>query len=170
MRVRGGKVHDVSLIHRPMGWFALGLGLTGCLMVLLPWGRWQKGDASSPLPTVGVLLAWVPFLVLVHRFVTNDLGVAVVNALEGRHAAHVPRGGHVVGTNRTALALGGIHRDPRLVVASTHGTGKRGHGRTPRGLLGGFAALLMLLATSQTLAATLPGSLPGELSPCSKPT
>ena len=65
-----------------------------------------------------MLLAWVPFLVLVQRFVTNDLGVAVVNASGGGDMPLLYRGRHVVGTDRTALALGGIHRDPRLVVAS----------------------------------------------------
>ena len=150
-----------------MGWFALGLGLTGCLMVLLPWGRWQKGDDSSPLPTVGVLLAWVPFLVLVHRFVTNDLGVAVVNASGGGDMPLMYR----------VAATWSARTGPLLLWAGFTAT-LAWWWRRPMeqesvamaerrvGLLGGFAALLMLLATHlKPFAATLPGSLPGELSP-----
>ena len=150
-----------------MGWFALGLGLTGCLLVLLPWGRWQKSDNPTPLPTVGVLLAWVPFLVLVHRFVTNDLSVAVVNASGGGDMPLMYR----------VAATWSARTGPLLLWAGFTAT-LAWWWRRPMeqesvamaerrvALLGGFAALLMLLAVHlKPFAATLPGSLPGELSP-----
>ena len=150
-----------------MGWFALGLGLTGCLMVLLPWGRWQKGEAPSPLPTAGVLLAWIPFLVLVHRFVTNDLGVAVVNASGGGDMPLMYR----------VAATWSARTGPLLLWAGFTATlawwwrrpmERESVAMAERrvALLGGFAALLMLLAIHlKPFAATLPGALPGELSP-----
>ena len=150
-----------------MGWFALGLGLTGCLMVMLPWGRWQKAEAPSPLPTLGVLLAWVPFLVLVQRFVTNDLSVAVVNASGGGDMPLLYR----------VAATWSARTGPLLLWAGFTATlawwWRRPMERETLamserrvGLLGGFAALLMLLAIHlKPFAATLPGALPGELSP-----
>ena len=150
-----------------MGWFALGLGLTGCLMVLLPWGRWQKTDAPSSLPTVGVALAWVPFLVLVQRFVTNDLSVAVVNASGGGDMPLLYR----------VAATWSARTGPLLLWAGFTATlawwwrrpmERESVAMAERrvGLLGGFAALLMVLAAHlKPFTATLPGSLPGELSP-----
>ena len=150
-----------------MGWFALGLGLAGCLMVLLPWGRWQKTDASSSLPTVGVALAWVPFLVLVQRFVTNDLSVAVVNASGGGDMPLLYR----------VAATWSARTGPLLLWAGFTATlawwwrrpmERESVAMAERrvGLLGGFAALLMVLAAHlKPFTATLPGSLPGELSP-----
>ena len=150
-----------------MGWFALGLGLTGCLMVLLPWGRWRKAESPSHLPTVGVVLAWVPFFVLVHRFVTNDLSVAVVNASGGGDMPLLYR----------VAATWSARTGPLLLWAGFTATlawwwrrpmERESEAMAERrvGLLGGFAALLMLLATHlKPFASTLPGALPGELSP-----
>lgn len=150
-----------------MGWFALGLGLTGCLMVLLPWGRWQKTAALPSLPTVGVVLAWAPFLLLVQRFVTNDLSVAVVNASGGGDMPLLYR----------VAATWSARTGPLLLWAGFTATlawwwrrpmERESVAMAERrvGLLGGFAALLMLLATHlKPFTATLPGSLPGELSP-----
>lgn len=150
-----------------MGWFALGLGLAGCLMVLLPWQRWWKSETTSPLPTVGVVLAWVPFFVLVSRFVGNDLSIAVVNASGGGDMPLLYR----------VAATWSARTGPLLLWAGFTATlawwwrrpmERESQSMAERrvGLLGGFAALLMLLAIHlKPFAPTLPGALPGELSP-----
>jgi len=150
-----------------MGWFALGLGLVGCLMVLLPWQRWRKAESPSRLPTLGVVLAWVPFVVLVSRFVGNDLSIAVVNASGGGDMPLLYR----------VAATWSARTGPLLLWAGFTATlawwwrrpmERESEAMAERrvGLLGGFAALLMLLAIHlKPFAPTLPGALPGELSP-----
>lgn len=155
-----------------MGAWALGFGLLGCLLVLVPWSRWfpAKEDGphwSSRLPGVGVLLAWVPFLYLVQRFVVHDASIAAVHATGGAGmpllyrvaATWSARTGPLLLWSAFTVTLAWWWRAP-FEDESEPVAQRR------IGLLGGFGALLMLLSMHlRPFASTAPGAPPGELSP-----
>ena len=154
-----------------MGGVVLALGLVGCLLVLLPWKRLLPDGAEQRtiehLPTLGMVLSWLPFLLLVQRFVVDDTTVAAVNASGGASmpllyrvaATWSARSGPLLLWAGFTASLAWWWRAP-MQGESPDVASRR------VGLLGGFAALLMLLAVHlRPFAPTLPGSLRGELNP-----
>jgi cytochrome c biogenesis factor len=155
-----------------MGGVVLAVGLIGCLVVLLPYGHMTVSQRLNErqirhLTTIGLLLSWLPFLFLVQRFIVDDTSIAAVNASGGASMPLLYR----------VAATWSARSGPLLLWAGCTATlawwwrapmeGESSEVAARRvGLLGGFAAVLMLLAIHlRPFVPTLPGALRGELNP-----